>query len=85
MSGDGGDEWSTAADTGWGHPDAAKAAPARPANRVTITDEGTDTPIVVTNYGPYGGRIKVELSPRRALEVAKSLIDRALRNGVSDD
>ena len=57
---------------------------ADPDPRLTVTWEGEGQPIVVTNYA-RGGRIEVSLSPRRALEVAQMLIDRALREGDFDD
>ena len=68
---------------------ATSVAPARicradPAPRVTVTWEGEGQPICVTNYA-RGGRIAVGLSPKRALEVAQLLIDRALREGDFDD
>ncbi len=45
--------------------------------RVVVTWEGPGEPIVLTLYGP-AGEVAIPLSPTRALELAKELIDPAV-------
>ncbi len=63
-------------------PDTSVAPPMKP--RVTVTWEGDGQPIVMTAYA-RSGKIAVPVTPRRALEIAQLLIDRALLEGDCDD
>ncbi len=50
------------------------------ANRVVVTWEGADRPIVLTLFGPDGEVVAVPLTPVRALELARELIEPAVQS-----
>ena len=53
-------------------------APAQPAeSRAVVTWEGPGEPITLTVYGP-DGEVAVDLTPVRALELAKNLTEPAV-------
>ena len=46
--------------------------------RAVVSQEGADRPITLTIYNTTGAVAVVELSPTRALELAKQLMERAV-------
>ena len=47
-------------------------------SRVVVSWEGSDQPIIMTIHGPDGEVVSTKLSPTRALDMAKDLIEPAV-------